>query len=59
MHNRKIYNDLTSLAKIVVQIYNVFLNLPYFADLIPPYYKGELTHITVKYGEHMHRFKMG
>lgn len=50
MHNRKFYADFTSLAKIVVQIYKLFLNLPYFADLIPLDYKVELAHITIKYG---------
>lgn len=50
MHNRKIYNDLTSPAKGVVQIYKIFLNLPYFAELIPLDYKVELTHISIKYG---------
>lgn len=50
MHNRKIYSDLTFLARTVVQIYKVFLNLPYFSQLIPLNYKVELTRISIKYG---------
>lgn len=50
MHNRKINNDLTSLAETVVQIYKVFFNLPYFFQLIPLDYEVELTYISIKYG---------
>lgn len=50
MHNKKNYNSLTSLAKVVVQIYKIFFNLPYFAELIPLNYNAKVTDITIKYG---------
>lgn len=49
MHNRKIYNDLISLAKSVVQISKIFFNFPSLAELIPLDFKVELTHIIIKY----------